>query len=129
MNLLFFDRSKYGKELLIDASMAQEIKDIRNAVSLTFYMICILKKSSGIYQLDNEQIELLEQQDGVLDSWEFEVVGGQNTEGPTVGMTVYENQEAFLKVAENILQDPITQAYFATFAPQAAQVSFSTTNN
>ena len=58
MSLLVFDRSKYGKELLIDASTVQELIDIKDDVSLKFYMICILKKSSGVYYLDTEQIEL-----------------------------------------------------------------------
>ena len=74
-------------------------------------------------------IDLLEKQEGILDSWEFEVVGGQNTEQLTVGMTVYESKEAFLKVVDAVMPNPIIEEYFSTFVPQAAQVSFSTTND
>ncbi len=43
-------------------------------------------------------------------------------------MTVYESQEAFQAVIGAIMQAPETQAYFATFLPQASQFAFSTTN-
>jgi len=73
-------------------------------------------------------IEFLSQQEGVLENYEFKVVKGQKTDGLTVGMTVYENQESFMRIAQAIMPSPITQAYFATFTPVALQVTVSTTN-
>lgn len=73
-------------------------------------------------------IELLSRQDGTLESYEFNVVKGNNADGLTVGMTVYESQEAFQQVSQNIMQDPVTQSYFATFTPVAVQYAVSATN-
>ena len=41
-------------------------------------------------------------------------------------MTVYESQDAVQAVMGSILEDPITQAYFATFTPVALQYATST---
>ena len=60
MNLLIFDRSKYGKELLIDASTVQELVDVGDAVSMTFYMIAFIKKGSGTFLVDTEHIDIKE---------------------------------------------------------------------
>lgn len=73
-------------------------------------------------------IELLTAQPGVRDSWEFEVVKGKKTDGLTVGMTVYDSRDAAEAVITSILNDPITQTYFATFEPVALQYATSTTN-
>lgn len=43
-------------------------------------------------------------------------------------MTVYENQEAFMKLAGPIMQEAVTQQYFATFDVVASQFAFSTSN-
>jgi len=40
-----------------------------------------------------------DQQEGVEGSWEFQVVGGKDTDRLTVGMSVYESQEAFQAIA------------------------------
>jgi hypothetical protein len=73
-------------------------------------------------------IELLSAQDGVLDNWEFKVIKGKNIEGLSVGMTVYESQDAVQAAMDAIMEDPITQAYFATFTPVALQYATSTTS-
>lgn len=73
-------------------------------------------------------IQLLSRQDGVLESYEFNVVKGNNANGLTVGMTVYESQAAFQQVSQNIMQNPLTQSYFATFTPVAVQYATSATN-
>ena len=41
MNLLIFDRYKYGKQLLIDTSTVQELVDVGDVVSITFYMVVL----------------------------------------------------------------------------------------
>lgn len=43
-------------------------------------------------------------------------------------MTVYESQDAVQAVMGSILEDPITQAYFATFTPVALQYATSTSS-
>lgn len=65
---------------------------------------------------------------GVLGSWEFQVVGGQDTERLAVGMSVYESQEAFQAIAGQVQSLPEAGTYFATFEPVALQYAFSTTN-
>lgn len=70
----------------------------------------------------------LSEQKGVLESYEFKVVKGNKANGLTVGMTVYENQEAFQRVSQAMMQDPHTAVYFATFTPVAVQYATSTTN-
>lgn len=66
----------------------------------------------------------LDKQDGVVASWEFKVVGGQDTEGLTVGMTVYESQEKFQKIGE-ATQSWAESAFFGTFVPVALQYAVS----
>jgi hypothetical protein len=63
----------------------------------------------------------LDEQPGVLGSWEFRVVKGRKTDGLTVGMTVYESQDALQTVFGALMPEPVTQAYFATFEPVAVQ--------
>lgn len=74
-------------------------------------------------------IELLSAQPGVRDSWEFQVVKGKNADSLTVGMTVYDDRDATQAVIASILDDPVTQAYFATFEPVALQYATSTRND
>lgn len=73
-------------------------------------------------------VELLSSYEGVKESYEFKVVGGKDIEGLTVGMTVYESKEAFMKLAGPIMQEEITQKYFSTFEVVASQFAFSTSN-
>lgn len=73
-------------------------------------------------------VKLLSSYDGVKESYEFKVIGGNDIEGLTVGMTVYQNKEAFMKLAEPIMKEEITQKYFSTFDIVASQFAFSTTN-
>jgi hypothetical protein len=73
-------------------------------------------------------VDLLSSYEGVKESYEFKVVGGKDIEGLSVGMTVYESKEAFMKLAEPIMKEEITQKYFSTFDVVASQFSFSTTN-
>lgn len=73
-------------------------------------------------------VELLSSYEGVKESYEFKVVGGKDIEGLSVGMTVYEGKEAFMKLAEPIMKEEITQKYFSTFEVVASQFSFSTSN-
>lgn len=73
-------------------------------------------------------VDQLNKMDGVLGSWEFEVVGGQNTDRLTVGMSVYASQEAFQKIAGGLSSNQAAGNYFATFDPVALQYAFSTTN-
>ena len=54
-------------------------------------------------------VDLLSSYDGVEESYEFKVVGGEDIDRLTVGMTVYESQDAFMKLAEPIMQEEITQ--------------------
>lgn len=74
-------------------------------------------------------IDLLGRQDGVLQSYEFKVVKGNNAAGLTVGMTVYESQQAFRQISQTIMPDPVTQAYFATFTPVAVQYATNARND
>tara|TARA_R110002050_G_scaffold49818_6_gene115553 strand:- start:2379 stop:3110 length:732 start_codon:yes stop_codon:yes gene_type:complete len=73
-------------------------------------------------------VELLGSYDGVKESYEFKVVGGKDIEGLSVGMTVYESQEAFMNLVEEIMTEEITQKYFNTFEIVASQFAFPTTN-
>ncbi|NET38690.1 MAG: hypothetical protein F6K19_42990 [Cyanothece sp. SIO1E1] len=72
-------------------------------------------------KLRKKFVKRLSKYGGVLESYEFVVVGGPETERLSVGITVYENQAAFMKIAEPILQDKITQKYFETFDVVASQ--------
>jgi hypothetical protein len=73
-------------------------------------------------------VELLSSYEGVKESYEFKVVGGNDIEGLSVGMTVYESKEAFMKLAEPIMKEEITQKYFSTLEVVASQFTFSTSN-
>ncbi|MEZ4771986.1 MAG: hypothetical protein R3D00_02310 [Bacteroidia bacterium] len=72
-----------------------------------------------------EFVNWLNKQEGVVGSWEFKVVGGADTEGLTVGMSVYKSQEAFQAIAGKVQQLPEAGAYFATFDPVALQYAAS----
>jgi heme-degrading monooxygenase HmoA len=85
-------------------------------------------KEEAFNRYRKEFVELLSSYDGVLDSYEFAVVAGQDTENLTVGMTVYENQSALMNLIPDIMQKEITQKYFGTFDVVASQFAFSTTN-
>lgn len=74
-------------------------------------------------------IELLSEQPGVADSWEFAVVKGKDIENLTVGMTVYDDRSAAEAAMGTLLDHPTTKAYFATFEPVALQYAISTTNH
>lgn len=73
-------------------------------------------------------VDLLISYDGVKESYEFKVVGGKDAERLTVGMTVYENQDAFMNLAEPIMKEEVTQKYFNTFDIVASQFATSTSN-
>ncbi|MEQ8706747.1 MAG: hypothetical protein RIC19_22630 [Phaeodactylibacter sp.] len=73
-------------------------------------------------------VSWLDQQAGLEGSWEFKVVGGQDTDNLTVGMSVYESQEAFQAIAQKAQSLPEAGAYFSTFDPVALQYAVSTTN-
>lgn len=75
-----------------------------------------------------EFVKLLSSYEGVKESYEFKVVGGNDIEGLTVCMTVYESKEAFMKLAGPIMNEEITQRYFGTFEVVASQFAFSTSN-
>lgn len=45
-----------------------------------------------------------------------------------IGMTVYESQSAFRQVSQSMMQNPVSQSYFATFTPVAVQYAASATN-
>lgn len=86
-------------------------------------------KASQFNDARQKFVELLSQQPGALESYEFRVVKGNKIDGLTVGMTVYESQAAFQQISSSIMQNPITQAYFGTFSPVAVQYAVSTTNS
>lgn len=73
-------------------------------------------------------VALLSSYEGVKESYEFQVVGGNDIEGLSVGMTVYESKDAFMKLSEPIMKEEITQKYFSTFDIVASQFAFSTSN-
>lgn len=74
-------------------------------------------------------VNWLNKQEGVAGSWEFKVVGGKNIENLTVGMSVYESQEAFQAIAGKVQSLPEAGAYFSTFEPVALQYAVSLSNN
>lgn len=73
-------------------------------------------------------VNWLNGQAGVAGSWEFKVVGGKDVEGLTVGMSVYESQEAFQTIAGKVQSLPEAGAYFSTFEPVALQYAVSANN-
>lgn len=70
-------------------------------------------------------VSWLNKQPGVEGSWEFAVVGGSDTERLTVGMSVYNSQEAFQAIAGQVSTLPEAGAYFGTFEPVALQYAAS----
>lgn len=70
-------------------------------------------------------VNWLNKQEGVVGSWELKVVGGKDTEGLTVGISVYENQNVFQAIASKVQQLPEAGAYFSTFDPVALQYAAS----
>ncbi|GAB4403632.1 MAG: hypothetical protein OHK0039_03000 [Bacteroidia bacterium] len=85
-------------------------------------------QESAFQQSRQAFVGWLGQQAGVAGSWEFKVVGGSDIEGLTVGMSVYESQEAFQVVAAKVQNLPEAGAYFSTFNPVALQYAFGTSN-
>lgn len=79
-------------------------------------------------QYRKDFVRLLSSYPGVKESYEFQVVGGKEVEGLTVGMTVYDDKDSFMKLAEPIMIQEITRKYFNTFEVVASQFAFSTTN-
>lgn len=56
MKRLQFERTKYGKELLIDACNESELEIVADTLVLNFYSIIFLEKGRGVYYLDAETI-------------------------------------------------------------------------
>ncbi len=56
MEKLTFARTKYGKELLIDACDESELEIVADTMVLNFYTLVFLEKGSGTYYLDTETI-------------------------------------------------------------------------
>lgn len=81
------------------------------------------RKRNGVPKMRKAFVDKLGKEDGVIQSWEFKVVGGDNTERLTVGMTVYENQENS-KIGQ-ATQTWAESAFFGTFDPVALQYAFS----
>ena len=81
-------------------------------------------KEGEFQKMKKAFVDKLSKEDGVIQSWEFKVVGGNNTERLTVGMTVYENQEKFQKIGQ-ATQTWTESAFFGAFEPVALQYAFS----
>ncbi|MEO1384247.1 MAG: hypothetical protein AAFV78_13535 [Bacteroidota bacterium] len=58
MEKLIFEQQKYTKELHMDAVLVEDFPISEDKMSLDLYTIAILKKSTGDFILDSEQIEL-----------------------------------------------------------------------
>lgn len=58
MKKLLFERQKYGRELLIDATSVEYLDLVSDTMVTTFYTLMFLKKASGTYLLDTEEIVL-----------------------------------------------------------------------
>lgn len=56
MEKLQFERTKYGKELLIDACNKSELVIVADTMVLNFYTLIFLEKGNGVYHLDTETI-------------------------------------------------------------------------
>ena len=56
MQNLTFQRTKYGKELLIDACNETELEIVADTMTVNFYTIIFLEKGRGAYYLDTEFI-------------------------------------------------------------------------
>ena len=70
-------------------------------------------------------VEQLGRNPGVVASHELTVVKGQKTAGLTVGMTVYESEQAYKRIAGEVMSDPAAHAYFSPFTPVAVQYARS----
>lgn len=81
-------------------------------------------KESEFQKMRKAFVNKLSKEEGVVQSWEFKVVGGSNTERLTVGMTVYESQEKFQKIGK-ATQTWAESAFFGTFEPVALQYAYS----
>jgi hypothetical protein len=81
-------------------------------------------KESEFQKMRKDFVDKLNKEDSVIQSWEFKVVGGSNTERLTVGMTVYESQEKFQKIGQ-ATQTWAESAFFGTFEPVALQYAVS----
>lgn len=60
MEKLQFERTKYGKELLIDACNEAELEIVADTMVLSFYTLIFFENGSGTYYLDAETIPLEE---------------------------------------------------------------------
>ncbi|MDX1905483.1 MAG: helix-turn-helix domain-containing protein [Bacteroidia bacterium] len=56
MERLHFERTKYGKELLMDACNESELDIVADTMVLNFYTLIFLEKGNGTYCLDTESI-------------------------------------------------------------------------
>lgn len=73
-----------------------------------------------------EFVKLMNTYPGVKVNYEFKVVGGNDTKNLTVGMSVFESQDAFIKLLEPLQKAEITQKHFSTFEIVAGQFAIST---
>lgn len=79
-------------------------------------------------QYRKEFVQLLSEQSGVLESYEFKVVGGKDTEDLAVGMTVYQDQATMMGLMQSLMGLEVTQKYMSTFDMVTGQYAVSTTN-
>ena len=63
--------------------------------------------------------------EGVLESYAFKVVSGQDIENMAVNITVYANEEAFKRAAETMMKEQVTAQYFGTITPVTSQYAYS----
>lgn len=61
MEKLRFQRTKYGKELLIDACDESELELVADTMVLNFYTLLFLEKGNGQYLLDTTSIDFQDQ--------------------------------------------------------------------
>ena len=72
--------------------------------------------------------KLLSAQDGVRESYEFKVVGGNDIDQLAVGMTVYKDQATMMGLLQTLMGEEIAQKYMSTFDMVTGQYAISTTN-
>lgn len=58
MTTLYFDRRKYGRELLIDAASIDELVIVDEKIILSFYSIFFVENGEGSYKVDTEKFTL-----------------------------------------------------------------------
>lgn len=75
-----------------------------------------------------EFVALLSSQNGVMESYEFKVVGGKDLEGLTVGMTVYKDKATMMGLMQTIMGHEITQKYLSTFDMVTGQYVVNSSN-